>query len=208
MMGYAESRADLARGHELTELRTGDIAERTPAGFFRITGRLKRFVKLFGLRLSLDQIEMVLRDKGISAHAVAVDDKLVLMHTDPGQGEAARLAISTEYDLPEAAIHAGHLEKLPLLSSGKPDQKKLRDLAEAALVHGLAEERQAEARESISEIVRRITRSAQVMPVDSFNSLGGDSLSYIQVQMLLEERLQTVPGEMGRHALGQARGLG
>ena len=42
MMGYALDRADLAKGEEVDELRTGDIAERCPNGFYRIVGRLKR----------------------------------------------------------------------------------------------------------------------------------------------------------------------
>ena len=193
MMGYAEARADLARGQEVTDLRTGDMAERTPDGFFRIIGRLKRFVKLFGLRLSLDQIEALLREKGISAYAVALDDRLVLLHSSPSQSTAARHAVATEYDLPETAVHAGHLAELPLLSSGKPDHTALRALAKAALARALADERQIAAQEGISEMIRRATRSARVTPDDSFTSLGGDSLSYIQVQMALEERLGTVP---------------
>ena len=207
MMGYALTRADLTRGHDITELRTGDIAECTSDGFFRITGRLKRFVKLFGLRLSLDQVETLLRDKGIPAHAVAVDDNLVLMHSSPNQGEDARAAIAAEYDLPESAIHAGYLAELPLLSSGKPDHKALRTVAESALSQALAYQQLSAAKESISEMIRRATRSANTLQSDSFTSLGGDSLSYIQVQMALEERLGVVPEGWERLSLVQLEAL-
>ena len=100
MMGYARARSDLAAGAECTPLRTGDIAERTASGYFRIVGRLKRFVKLYGLRLSLDQIEASLRARGIVARAVAADDRLVILHRDAGDEQAVRDAVAEAYGRP------------------------------------------------------------------------------------------------------------
>src|SRR5664279_1985389 len=61
MMGYAECREDLAKGDELQGvLRTGDLARQDADGYFYITGRLKRFLKLFGKRFSLDEMEKIL----------------------------------------------------------------------------------------------------------------------------------------------------
>ena len=60
MMGYAETAADLGRGAEVDELRTGDLARRRDDGLYEITGRLSRFVKAFGLRLDLDLIGVCL----------------------------------------------------------------------------------------------------------------------------------------------------
>ena len=191
MMGYAERRADLSRGAEVTELRTGDIAERTGDGLYRIVGRMKRFVKIFGLRLSLDQIEALLRARGIEAQAVAVGDRLVLLHEDPVAGPAAREAVADGYALPLSAIQTGHLAETPLLASGKPDHKALQ--ARAAEVLRIASERPKPAGESLAEVLRQATRSVAVGPADSFTSLGGDSLSYLQVQMALEERFGHVP---------------
>src|SRR3546814_10281029 len=39
MMGYAASRADLGRGADIAELRTGDVAVRDRQGLFRISDR-------------------------------------------------------------------------------------------------------------------------------------------------------------------------
>ena len=48
-MGYAESIADLAKGDENNGvLHTGDVARRDNDGYYYITGRLKRFVKVWG----------------------------------------------------------------------------------------------------------------------------------------------------------------
>ena len=205
MMGYAETRADLARPAELTELRTGDIAERTGDGLYRIVGRMKRFVKIFGLRLSLDQIEALLRGRGITAQAVAVNDRLVLLHEDPAAGPAARDAVSAAYELPPGEIHVGHLDELPLLASGKPDHKALR--ARAAEVLRIEAERPKPAGQSLAEVLRLATRSAAVGPADSFTSLGGDSLSYLQVQMALEERLGAAPAGWENLSLATLEGL-
>jgi acyl-coenzyme A synthetase/AMP-(fatty) acid ligase len=117
MMGHAESRPDLARGVEVTELRTGDIAERTAEGFFRIVGRMKRSARIAGLRLGLDQIEAMLQGKGLAAQAVAVDDRLVLLHAEAGAGGSTRDAVAEAYGHPLSEVRVGHLSEMPLLAS-------------------------------------------------------------------------------------------
>jgi len=49
MLGYASTREDLAKSNELNGiLRTGDLAKFDSDGYFYITGRTKRFLKIFG----------------------------------------------------------------------------------------------------------------------------------------------------------------
>ncbi|MCF1711074.1 AMP-binding protein [Tabrizicola sp. J26] len=206
MMGYAETREDLARNPEVDQLRTGDIAELTNAGLFRIVGRLKRFVKLFGLRLSLDQIEAFLCDSGIPAHAVTVDDNLVILHEKNGQGTAAREAVAAKYELPLAVIHTGYLKEPPLLTSGKTDHKTLRLIASEVLAEA-GNQKQAQKGETIAEALRAATRSPAVTPKDSFATLGGDSLSYLQMQMALEHRLGHAPNGWETMSLEQLEAL-
>ncbi len=191
MMGYAEQWPDLARGAEVHELRTGDIAERTADGLFRIVGRLKRFVKLFGLRISLDQVEALLRGRGITAHALEVQEQLVVLHREQDDGARVRDIVCAEYELPTSAIHTAHLAETPLLASGKTDQRALQQVALRVL-----EEAQAHSQthqQSIAAVFADATRRQSVSPQDSFASLGGDSLSYLNVQMALEARLGTAP---------------
>ena len=64
MLGYAESAVDLARGRDVHELRTGDLARIGPDGLVEIVGRRSRFAKVLGLRIDLDQVERDLRDDG------------------------------------------------------------------------------------------------------------------------------------------------
>ena len=58
MLGYAQCEADLCKGDELGGvLKTGDLGRRDEDGFFYVTGRRSRFLKMFGQRFSLDEIE-------------------------------------------------------------------------------------------------------------------------------------------------------
>ncbi|CAN7479505.1 AMP-binding protein [Phenylobacterium sp. LjRoot164] len=193
MMGYATGRAGLAAPPGPPQLRTGDIAERTPQGFYRIVGRMKRFVKLFGLRLSLDQIELALGQAGVRAHAVGAGDRLVLLVRDAAQVDAARTLVASLYDLPPAAIATALLADPPLLPSGKIDQQALEQIAAEAADASLAARREAAASGSLAAILREATRSPTVAPHDSFTSLGGDSLSYLTMQLALEDRLGRAP---------------
>ena len=65
-MGYAQSRFDLTLGDVRGQiLQTGDMAMRDDDGFYYIVGRKSRFIKLFGNRVSLDEIEQLIRQTGI-----------------------------------------------------------------------------------------------------------------------------------------------
>ncbi|WP_227395944.1 AMP-binding protein [Jeotgalibacillus aurantiacus] len=78
-LGYAESIEDLASGDDNHGmLRTGDIAYRDEDGDFFITGRLKRIIKLYGTRISLDEIERLLYDHGHDCVCTGNDDELII----------------------------------------------------------------------------------------------------------------------------------
>lgn len=60
-LGYAEKISDLNLDDTLNgKLYTGDVGYRDEDGFFFVVGRNKRFAKVFGLRLSLDELEDLL----------------------------------------------------------------------------------------------------------------------------------------------------
>lgn len=198
MLGYADKRADLALGREITDLRTGDIAEQTSSGYFRIVGREKRFVKLYGLRLSLDQIEIQLAGAGMRGHAVAVNDRLVIMTPPDTAGPAVAAFLSTAFALPRSDILVAEMPELPILTSGKADLRRIACLAEAALARTERATTPPKFGKSVpgqtlADVFSEATRIPVVRPDDSFQSLGGDSLAYLRVVLALEERLGVVP---------------
>lgn len=80
MLGYAETAADLALPDQLYgELRTGDIAYRDEQGLYFIAGRKKRFIKINGNRIGLDDVESFLAERGYRVAATGQDEKLQLL---------------------------------------------------------------------------------------------------------------------------------
>lgn len=119
MMGYAHGPADLARGREITEVRTGDHGEFTADGLLRITGRAANRAKLFGLRIDLDHVESLVP----GAVALVKDQTLVVVvQSEPGD-LAADVAQRT--GLPLCAVEVLRVRRLPRLSSGKVDRAAL-----------------------------------------------------------------------------------
>ncbi len=83
-MGYAQKGEDLQLADEWKSvLRTGDIARFDEDGYITISGRMKRFIKISGHRISLDEIdEMIITELGICSVSVGVDDNLTVFVTD------------------------------------------------------------------------------------------------------------------------------
>ncbi|WP_124067997.1 AMP-binding protein [Clostridium sp. E02] len=83
-LGYAGCAEDLKRQDEWNGiLFTGDLAKRDLSGYYYITGRKKRFLKLFGKRINLDEVERMLKEsfEGVDFACVGSDDRLMI-YTD------------------------------------------------------------------------------------------------------------------------------
>ncbi|MDR3416679.1 MAG: AMP-binding protein [Nevskia sp.] len=135
MLGYASCAGDLAAGDALHGvLRTGDIAWRDDDGFYSIAGRLKRFIKIFGNRIGLDEAEALLRAAGHDVVVTGRDGLLAIAVKDP-QADAERIATeaSARLRLHRSAIRAVHTAEIPLSGNGKPRYEELlREIAPAA----------------------------------------------------------------------------
>ncbi len=130
MMGYAECREDLAKGDDLSgELRTGDLARRDTDGFFTITGRLKRFLKLFGKRFNLDDVESILSRRLDTAVACYGRDDLLMVAVEGGEdAKATTDAICQLFDLPRMAVKVNGVKELPRTANGKLDYGRLMEM--------------------------------------------------------------------------------
>lgn len=197
MLGYALARADLALPAGPSRLQTGDIAERLENGYFRITGRTSRFIKLFGLRISLDEVEGRLRARGHRAYASGSDEKLVVFHTGDTEPGALRSQIASDYQWPERVVQVVRLEAVPLLASGKVDYAEL-----ARRAARVASE-PTDTASNLSLLFPSVLREPAPDPEKSFVELGGDSLAYLEVQLFLSRRLGDVPEGWERLPLRQ-----
>lgn len=84
-LGYATSREDLMKGDENhCVMHTGDLARRDADGCYFIIGRLKRFLKIYGLRIGLDEVErMIKTEYKTDCYCKGDDEKLIVLVTDP-----------------------------------------------------------------------------------------------------------------------------
>lgn len=126
-LGYAECAADLMMGDENHGiLHTGDLAYRDSDGFYFIAGRKKRFLKLFGNRISLDYVEMLLKEKLKECVCVGDDSKLIIYTTDNDYDESAVInAIVERTKILRNVFSVRHIEEIPRSESGKILYKNL-----------------------------------------------------------------------------------
>ena len=128
MMGYAQNATDLSRGDELKGiLRTGDLARQDDDGFFYITGRMKRFLKIFGQRFNLDDVEKMLANHVDSPLAcLGKDDMLVVaVESSTINLDSICQMIGTTYSLHHSAIKTIAVDRFPRTANGKIDYQTL-----------------------------------------------------------------------------------
>jgi len=199
MMGYASKDADLAAPAQTPVLETGDLGYRDAQGFFFITGRKSRFVKLSGKRVSLDVLNDQLAQEGLIGAVVGRDEQLgvVLSESEVPADFLARWAKSL--DVPKQMIHLVHVDALPLNANGKVDYA-----AAAALLDKSVERAQrpqpkapaaAGALASLVELFSRQFPGATITPDKAFEDLGGTSIDFVEVELALEDVLPRVPPE-------------
>lgn len=127
MLGYAECPEDLAKGDELEGiLKTGDLARKDEDGFFYITGRLKRFLKLFGKRFNLDELEQIIeRQCGVPVACFGHDDRLMLaIESEQATARVTELLRET-FHLPAGSFRVETVSHLPRNARGKLDYHAL-----------------------------------------------------------------------------------
>jgi long-chain acyl-CoA synthetase len=130
MLGYAEKRDDLAKGDELRgELLTGDLARRDEDGYHYIVGRLKRFLKVYGRRFSLDEIEFLIGCRGGGTVACfGADDHICIAVDTSSSKQIVTQVLKDVLKIHPNAFRIVQVESIPRLPNGKLDYQSLTKL--------------------------------------------------------------------------------
>ena len=218
---HATDEVTIMRGGRVVDrLRTGDVARRRPDGLYEVIGRRNRFAKVFGLRVDLDQVERVYGARGHLVHcaSTAVDDggeRLVLaVDVSARAADVDELvAIAKEtFGMPPRAVQVLALTEVPRLPNGKPDYRALVGLASHSVhephTRGARTPHPEDANPSLEghdphtrrrEAVRTVLAEVLGRPAetvtddDTFVTLEGDSLSYVEASIRLEDVLGRLP---------------
>lgn len=128
-MGYAECIEDLAKADEKHGvLHTGDVARFDNDGYFYITGRMKRFVKVWGNRCNLDATEQLVKAITTSCACVGVDDKITIFVTNEGLDEKIKKYLADKTGLNIRAFDVKVVASIPTLPSGKLDYQTMQKM--------------------------------------------------------------------------------
>ncbi len=127
-LGYAETAADLAKGDERGGvLDTGDMAVVDEDGYYTVVGRKKRFLKLFGNRVNLDEVERMLKARFPQADCACggSDDHLTVYATDEAVLSDMRAYLAAKTGLSPSGFYGQAVAAIPRNEAGKTLYKEL-----------------------------------------------------------------------------------
>ncbi|WP_370331522.1 non-ribosomal peptide synthetase [Mycolicibacterium hippocampi] len=198
MMGYAHRPEELSLGSSMDALHTGDIARRGSDGLYEVIGRRSRFVKMYGLRIDLAQVETTLRDNGLRALCTANGEQLAVVAAGDHRPRDLQQLAAAAAGIPAGAGAAASVRELPRLASGTPDYPAARALVSDTAATAPPQQH-ADLRALFAEVLH--LDPADIDPDASFVDLGGNSLSYVAMSVRLERALGQLPAQWQRLSL-------
>lgn len=207
--------------HRLTDeegwLVTNDLGA-VKDGYLEFHGRADDLINCGGVKLVPELLEEKLRARLSVAGGVAVARVPDAQRGDGILVAAEEAIASADVDIlataraelremglsPGNALHLMRLARLPVTATGKVQRRELARLAadtgqlQPPGIEALPDE---EGAQSLPSAVGKLLGIANVAPSASFIELGGDSLNYVHVSMLIDERLGYLPDRWEHMAL-------
>jgi acyl-coenzyme A synthetase/AMP-(fatty) acid ligase len=120
-LGYALNGDDLKKGDENKGvLHTGDIAARDSEGFYYIKGRISRFLKLYGIRIGLDDTEQLIRSAfNTECMCTGNDEKMIIKVTDKDRKDDIHNYVIEKTGLFHKTVEVVVIDKIPRNEAGK-----------------------------------------------------------------------------------------
>lgn len=121
-MGYAECGDDLIKGDERGGiLQTGDMAQFDKDGYYYIVGRKKRFLKIYGNRVNLDEIDRLIKGqfKDIDCASTGVDDHMYIFVTKEAKADLVKEYIVQKTGINPSAFRIIVIKEIPKNDAGK-----------------------------------------------------------------------------------------
>jgi acyl-coenzyme A synthetase/AMP-(fatty) acid ligase len=120
-LGYAERGEDLCKGDENHGvLITGDMAKRDSDGYYTIVGRKKRFLKIFGNRVNLDEAEHLIKSEfDVDCACIGVDDRMTIYVTSMAISSDVKKFMVGKTGLHHSAFEINYISAIPKNESGK-----------------------------------------------------------------------------------------
>ena len=127
-LGYAEDGNDLCKEDEFNgRLVTGDMAKFDADGYFYIVGRKKRFLKIFGNRVNLDETERLIKTRfqTLDCACAGIDDAMCIYITDNQKIKEVQKFVAETSNLNFVAFTVKYIEQIPKNEAGKTLYKEL-----------------------------------------------------------------------------------
>ncbi|MBV6824622.1 amino acid adenylation domain-containing protein [Pseudomonas sp. PD9R] len=184
--------------------RTGDLGTYLSDGSVSFLGRGDSQVKIRGHRIELAEIEnAVSRHSRVKQCVVIANNegsnvRLVAYCVSTGPVSAAELREHVSHELPDYMVPAlfGFLDAIPLTPNGKIDKRALPPVV------GNPQATPTSSKQALSPLGLKLANAwAEILEVPhidtnlSFVELGGDSLSFVQASMVLEQLIGHLPDQ-------------
>ena len=126
MIGYAKDYNDLKKKEIIKTLYTGDYGRKDKDNFFYIDGRKDRFIKFYGHRINLDEIDQYLKDNNFFTVTIFKNDKFIIYFENNYNIDEIKKKIIDKLKITKKFIQIKKIKSIPTTVSGKVKFYKLK----------------------------------------------------------------------------------